>query len=181
VLSAVFGAVNLAVPTVNTILSRFQVPVLQNLGDDDLWWPAPELNARLEMTVSNSRTGRPIFTGGPLTGYWLPKWMINESYALYRRDQPAGTTVEILDTPEYWVDFRINGRSYPSWPVHPNPVYPAPPPASHPFLDLLLGDQPGTPHVAGPAPVAMPYVGLLLAPDPPARPTRPGRRIRRPH
>jgi len=207
VLSAIFGAVNLAAPTVNTILSRFQVPALKNLSDNDLWWPAPELNARLEMTVSNSRTGQPIFTGGPLTGYWLPKWMINDSYAQYRRDQPAGATVEILDTPEYWVDFRINGRSYPSWPLHPNPVYPAPPPAVHPFLDLLLGDGPRPPHLASPAHAALPFVDLLLgddpspgpdgpatagspalpfvdlllAPDPPAPPPRPGRRIRRPH
>src|SRR5437773_11654840 len=38
---------------------------LKNFADNELWWPFPELGARIEFTLINPVTGRPFLHAGP--------------------------------------------------------------------------------------------------------------------
>jgi len=52
----------------------------------DLWWPCKTVNAQIEMTLRNPRTGNVFFTadpGEPPGGYWMSRWMTFGSYAEY--------------------------------------------------------------------------------------------------
>jgi hypothetical protein len=100
---------------------------VSNFADNDLWWPFPELGATMEFAMINPITGETFLHAGPQTGYWLTKWMEDDSYRDYRRDHttPAASTDYILD---YW----INGRHYRRWPGPPDVV---PPTAA---IELLL-------------------------------------------
>lgn len=141
-IGSVFGAVNAISGITNSLLKAFKVPDIAPLSDNDVWWPAPELNAQIEYTFINSRTGQTVFTGGPLRSYWLPKWMNNESYFQYQRDQGPGNTSDFLNTTDYWLEYRINGKSYPRWPPRdPAEAEVATPVAElvQPSIDLLLG------------------------------------------
>jgi len=100
---------------------------LANLADNDLWWPFPELGARVEFTMMNPVNGRKLCSAGPQKTYWLTKWMDDDSYSQYQRDQgplqwswlPPGTPGN-SQTPINWADyvlqFRINGKTYDSIP-----------------------------------------------------------------
>jgi hypothetical protein len=65
---------------------------LQQLADNDLWWPYPELGATVEYTLINPVTNQPFFTAGPESTYWLAKWMFDDSYSRYQSSLGAGNT-----------------------------------------------------------------------------------------
>jgi hypothetical protein len=98
---------------------------LANLGNDNLWWPFPELAAEIRYTLTNPVTNEVFFEGGPQTGYWLAKWMDDASYAKYQRDQGVrwqglptwlpGNTLTPAIPSDYLLDYSINGRTYPRW------------------------------------------------------------------
>jgi hypothetical protein len=54
--------------------------LLSIIGDDDIWWPFPELNTSIEFTLTNPVTGNTFFSAGPEYTYWLNKWMDSDSY-----------------------------------------------------------------------------------------------------
>jgi hypothetical protein len=87
---------------------------LASYADHELWWPFPELAARLECEFINPLNGQVVFSGGPENTYWLTKWMDDDSYRQYQRDAP--TPASVVD---YRLGFKINGRRYPSWPPVP--------------------------------------------------------------
>lgn len=49
----------------------------------DIWWPYPELNAKLEFTLVKHNTDQALFNAGPETSYCLGKWMDQGSYNHY--------------------------------------------------------------------------------------------------
>jgi hypothetical protein len=67
--------------------SAAAVASIAEQGDEFLWWPFPELGATIEFTLINPVTNQTFFSGGPQTTYWMNKWMNDDSYADYRRDQ----------------------------------------------------------------------------------------------
>jgi hypothetical protein len=95
--------------------------LLQHLGEltgDDLWWPAPELSARLEFSLINPVTDRPLLTAGPENSYWLNRWMNESSYVMYALKQRG--KVPILPD-QYILEYRVNGTLR-RWPAAPNPA-----------------------------------------------------------
>ena len=76
------------------------------VADNDLWWPAPELNAQLEFTLINPMTNQPFFSAGPETSYWLAAWMNMPSYGKYAWDQ--GFRVPFMPD-DYILEYTVNG------------------------------------------------------------------------
>ena len=112
-------------PSTPELAIQLAAGTLVNLGNDNLWWPFPELGAEITYTLTNPVTNEIFFEGGPQTGYWLAKWMDNASYAKYQRDQGVrwqglptwfpGNTLTPLIPSDYLLDYTINGRSYPTY------------------------------------------------------------------
>jgi hypothetical protein len=98
---------------------------LAEIGDEVLWWPFPELNARIEFKLINPMTNQTFFSAGPETTYWMNKWMNHGSYAAYQRGQgkrwselPSwwlGNSVTPFLAWDYVPEYRINGKTYPRW------------------------------------------------------------------
>jgi hypothetical protein len=80
---------------------------LQRLADNELWWPAPDLNTRLEFTLINPSTNEAFFSAGPETSYWLAKWMNEPSYVKYCVDQQGRFPI-LPDA--YILEYTINGQ-----------------------------------------------------------------------
>jgi hypothetical protein len=93
-------------------LAALYVSSIATLSDNDLWWPFPELNAQIVYTLVNPVTDQTFFSAGPEKSYWLAKWMNDNSYAKYQRDQDNRTP---LFSTGYLLDYTINGKSYPRW------------------------------------------------------------------
>jgi len=53
-----------------------------------------------------------FLTAGPDTTYWLNKWMDDDSYEQYQKDQRNQVPASPAD---YLLDYRINGQSFPRW------------------------------------------------------------------
>ncbi|MFL5606687.1 MAG: hypothetical protein ACJ8AD_09595 [Gemmatimonadaceae bacterium] len=96
-----------------------------NFGNRNLWWPFPQLNAEITYTLTNPVNNQLFYDAGPQTGYWLAKWMDNDSYAIYQRDQgvrnpslptwwPGNSNTPRL-TSSYMLDYTINGKTYPRY------------------------------------------------------------------
>jgi hypothetical protein len=89
--------------------SDAEAAVLAKIGmvtDNDLWWPAPDLNAELEFTLINPVTDQPFFSAGPERSYWLAAWMNMPSYARYAWDQNFRVPAMPDD---YILEYRVNG------------------------------------------------------------------------
>ena len=79
-----------------------------------IWWPYPELDAEIQMTLRNPVTGDVFFTATPpepAGGYWLSRWMRYESYVEYALAQhdkvpesPTAYTMELTvgGQPFHW-------------------------------------------------------------------------------
>ncbi|MGH3926950.1 MAG: hypothetical protein ACRDTT_29465, partial [Pseudonocardiaceae bacterium] len=85
----------------------FVLNKLASLADSELWWPAPELNTRIEFTLINPVTNKTFFSAGPENSYWLASWMSEQSYVRYWFDQ--GTRAPVLPD-GYILEYKINGR-----------------------------------------------------------------------
>jgi hypothetical protein len=98
---------------------------VMNFGNANLWWPFPELGAEITYTLTNPVNNKIFYDAGPQTTYWLAKWMDNDSYARYQRDQGVrspglptwwpGNSLTPRMTSSYVLDYTINGKSYPSY------------------------------------------------------------------
>jgi len=93
-------------------LAALIVAGIAPLTDDQLWWAFPELNTRVEFTLTNPATSQTFFTAGPETTYWLNKWMDDDSYEKYQNDQGGQTPGSPTD---YLLDYSINGTAFPRW------------------------------------------------------------------
>lgn len=105
-----------SLPFLPTGLEALVLDALSRLDDHEIWWPYPELGARLEFTLVNPFTGQPVFSSGPETSYWLTRWMNEPSYIKYWLNQrwrapafPDG----------YVLEYTINGRKR-RWPALPD-------------------------------------------------------------
>lgn len=117
-----------ALPFLPKPIELMVLNALGNLADNELWWPAPELNAEIEFSLTNPVNGAKFFSAGPEKSYWLAKWMDDGSYAQYQRDQgplrwpwlPPGTPGN-SNTPinweEYVLEYTVNGKRYDSVPA----------------------------------------------------------------
>jgi hypothetical protein len=104
-----------SLPFLPSELEAFVLAKLAQVADNELWWPAPELNTQLEFTLINPITNQTFFSAGPETSYWLTRWMNEPSYVRYWFNQ--GTKVPTLPD-GYVLEYRINGRSG-RWPALP--------------------------------------------------------------
>lgn len=95
-------------------LGTLVLDALGSLADEDLWWPFPELGAKIEFTLTSPVADQQFFTAGPQKSYWLAKWMDDSSYGKYQTDQGQNAP---SDSVEYLMDYRINGISYPRWSI----------------------------------------------------------------
>lgn len=102
-----------SLPFLPAPLEAFVLGHIANLRDDELWWPAPELNARLEFSLINPVLDQPMFSTGPETSYWLTKWMDERSYVKYVLQ--SGGKVPVLPD-RYILEYKINGRTR-RWPT----------------------------------------------------------------
>ena len=94
------------------------------LANGDFWWPVAEQN-EVEWEFINPVNNTVAFRAGPQKTYWRNKWMDNESYAQFERDQgkkwswlpawfPLNTQTPKLAV-NYILSYKINGKSYPRW------------------------------------------------------------------
>jgi hypothetical protein len=89
-----------------------------SVTDNDLWWPAPDLNAQLSFTLINPNTNQPFFSAGPETSYWMAAWMNMPSYIKYAFDQ--GLKVPIMPD-DYILEYTVNGVTK-RWPAQGVPT-----------------------------------------------------------
>jgi hypothetical protein len=112
-------------PSTTALAASLVAGTFVNMANANLWWPFPELKTELTYTLINPVTDQTFFTGGPETSYWLAKWMNNDSYAIYRRDQgprwptlpswlPGNSRTPLL-TSSYVLEYTINGKTYARW------------------------------------------------------------------
>lgn len=94
-------------------LESFVLGAIAGVADNDLWWPFPSLNATVAFTLINPITKQIFFTAGPANTYWMCKWMTDESYAQYKRDQ--GEKMTPAFSTGYLLDYQINGKKYDPW------------------------------------------------------------------
>lgn len=116
---------NFPPPATPALGASLLVGSMFNTLNDHLWWPAPELETELTYRLINPVTGQTFYEAGPETTYWLAKWMDNDSYARYQRDQgPAwpglpswlpGNSRAPLLTSAFELEYTINGKMYPRW------------------------------------------------------------------
>ncbi|MGW1363076.1 hypothetical protein ACWCQP_37415 [Streptomyces chartreusis] len=105
-----------SLPFLPPALEAFLLNSLGALADEELWWPAPEFNARLDFTLVNPITGRPVFSAGPERSYWLTRWMNEPSYIKYALDERG--KIPLLPN-DYVLEYTINGRQN-RWPSLPS-------------------------------------------------------------
>lgn len=114
-----------SLPFLPAPFERIVMDGLASVADHDLWWPFPELGARIDFTLTNPVTREEFFSAGPETSYWLAKWMDDASYKAYAKAQGAPSTIFSPWYPEnagfpakpddFVLDFSINGKNYPTW------------------------------------------------------------------
>jgi frataxin-like iron-binding protein CyaY len=104
-------------------LEAAAVAIMRAAPDRDLWWPYPELGARVEFTLTNPKTKQLFFEARSQKTFWQAKWMDESSYLRYQKEQ--GKRWKMLPawipgnsrTPANWEDyvlrFRVNGKTYP--------------------------------------------------------------------
>lgn len=119
-------AVPTSLPFLSGPVESFILSKLANLTANDIWWPFPELNAKIEYILTNPVNNQIFFSGGPENSYWLAKWMDDDgSYDRYKRDQgrrwswlpwwfPGNSKAPVFSV-QYLLDFKINGASFPRW------------------------------------------------------------------
>ena len=80
------------------------------LGENDVWWPFAELNAKIQFSLVNPFNNQPLVSAGPEHPYWLAKWMNEASYLAFRANQ-GGT--KIPDSPDgYQLKCSVGSWSY---------------------------------------------------------------------
>ncbi len=92
-------------PALESVLLAALAPI----PDDQLWWPAPDLQARLTFTLTNPTNGDVVLRAGPESSYWLTKWMNEWEYVRYLTTVggPWDPTTHILD---YTINDTLVGR-----------------------------------------------------------------------
>lgn len=94
------------------------------LANGDFWWPVAEKN-EVEFEFINPVNNTVAFRADLQKTYWRNKWMDNESYEQYEKDQgkkwswlpswiPGNTRTPVLAV-NYVLQYKINGKSYPRW------------------------------------------------------------------
>ena len=103
-----------SLPFLPAPLEAFILQKLATVADNELWWPAPDLQAELESTFINPVTNQPVFTAGLQTSYWLCKWMNEPSYLEYVADQGLANIPAFPN--DYILEYTINGETR-RWPA----------------------------------------------------------------
>jgi hypothetical protein len=94
------------------------------LANGDFWWPVAEKN-EVEYDFINPVNNTVMFHADMEKTYWRNKWMDNESYEQYKKDQgkrwswlpsfiPGNSRTPALAV-HYVLQYKINGKSYPKW------------------------------------------------------------------
>jgi len=94
------------------------------LANGDFWWPVAEKN-EVEYDFINPVNNTVMFHADMEQTYWRNKWMDNESYEQYKKDQgkrwswlpsfiPGNSRTPALAV-HYVLQYKINGKSYPRW------------------------------------------------------------------
>jgi len=94
------------------------------LANGDFWWPVAEKN-EVEYDFINPVNDTVMFHADMEKTYWRNKWMDNESYEQYKKDQgkrwswlpsfiPGNSRTPALAV-HYVLQYKINGKSYPRW------------------------------------------------------------------
>jgi phosphatidylserine/phosphatidylglycerophosphate/cardiolipin synthase-like enzyme len=88
--------------------------------DQHIFWPFPELDARIEFTFTNPTNNKVLLHAKPSNTYWRVKWIDLAEYkdlALHSADHP----INPLKTWDYTVDFTITGKTnsyHHVWPTY---------------------------------------------------------------
>jgi len=86
---------------------------ITSIPDNQLWWAYPELNTQISFKLVNPITNQVFFETTTETTYWLNKWMDDDSYAKYVKDQGPGRTPK--SPLDYKLVYTINGKTYTAW------------------------------------------------------------------
>ena len=86
---------------------------ITSIPDNQLWWAYPELNSQVSFKLINPITNQVYFETTTEKTYWLNKWMNDDSYSKYVKDQGAGRTPK--SPLGYKLIFTINGKTYSPW------------------------------------------------------------------
>jgi hypothetical protein len=114
-----------SLPFLPPVIASRVLSLIAGFTDSQLWWPFPELGARVEFTLVNPVNNTTFFHAGTETTYWLAQWMNDGSYSRYQRDQgrrwgwlppwwPGNSRTPFFSA-DYWLDYKVNGKAYPRW------------------------------------------------------------------
>ena len=101
-----------SLPFLPAPLATLIINAMSQLNDNDLWWPAPELNASIEMRLINPVSGETFLAAGPETGYWLTRWMNEWDYVRYLFTHRAPPLTNFTD---YVLEYSVNGQPFERW------------------------------------------------------------------
>ena len=100
----------LSIPFLPRAAEDVVLAALASVPEDELWWPAPDLQARLTWTLTNPVNGDVFLRAGPETSYWLTKWMNEWDYVRY-----LTTIGGPWDPASYTLDYTINDTIVGHW------------------------------------------------------------------
>lgn len=86
------------------------VEKLHTLADDHVWWPYPELGAKVDWALRHNTTAAPFFVSKPESTFWNCKWMTPEDYSDKYRADPSHEAPPIESVWDYALEFRVKGK-----------------------------------------------------------------------
>lgn len=92
-------------------LVKYAIQVLQELAaraDDPVWWPFPELNAKVDFKLINPNTGNVLFRSKPEHTYWNCKWMTPDDYDNKYKSNSANQAP--LVSCDYILEYTVKGK-----------------------------------------------------------------------
>ncbi len=110
----------------NPFLNAWMLANLRFRAGDDVWWAAPEMEAKIVFEFINPITGEVIFGAEKENTYWLNKWMYPEDYGRY--GEAAGRNNMPQSSSHCLMRYSIDDEPMQYWPGDdPNAAYnPAP-------------------------------------------------------
>ena len=112
-----------SLPGIPQPLASIILGALSRLSDNEIWWPAPELVDSIQFTLTNPVNNTVFFSTAAEATYWNCKWMNDNSYSQYQRDQglrwpwlPSWFPFNSWMTPPLSMNYRmsltVNGQTF---------------------------------------------------------------------
>lgn len=107
-------------PLVKKVVSKVIKELVEVVESDvDLWWPFPELEAQIDMTLLHPDRDEVLFHADPsepVGGYWMSRWMNYGSYEDYKKQRKVPEHAY-----QYRMEFGVKGKRF-RWDAVRSPI-----------------------------------------------------------